>query len=444
MDVVTRFAPSPTGTFHLGSYRTAIFSYLFARHHGGKFLLRIEDTDKARSTKEYEDNILESLDWLGLEYDEFHRQSEWVGKHEDILRDLVAQDVAYVSKETSDEGVEREVIRFRNPNRAVTFNDLIRGEITFDTTELGDFVIAKSFTEPLFHLVVVADDAAQGVTHIIRGEDHISNTPRQILLYEALGKPVPQYAHLPLVLAADRSKLSKRKGARALTEYRDSGFLPEAVLNYVAMLGWNPATEEELFTKSDLVERFTLDQVQKSGAAFDENKLRWFNREYLMKLDDERFKTDIKPFFTPELLKTLEANGRFEKLLPELRERIEVFGDIRTMEENGEFSYYAESPTYTPEELLWKKEPDKEAAKSHLERVRSLLEPLSPDSWTAEGVKSAIWAYAEEVGRGNVLWPLRYALSGREKSPDPFTLADILGKDETLTRISFAVELLSR
>src|SRR3989344_3256503 len=196
--IVTRFAPSPTGLFHAGNYRTAIFSFLFARHHGGKFILRIEDTDRARSKKEYEDNILDALQWLNLEYDEMHRQSEWVGEHERQLRQLVEKGAAYVSKEKNEAGEERELIRFKNPNRLVTFNDAVRGDITFDTTELKDFAIAKSFTEPLFHFVVVADDARQGVTHVIRGDEHISNTPRQILIYEALGAPLPLYAHLPL------------------------------------------------------------------------------------------------------------------------------------------------------------------------------------------------------------------------------------------------------
>lgn len=444
MNIVTRFAPSPTGKFHAGIYRTGIFSYLFARHHGGKFILRIEDTDKARSAKEYEENILDALQWLGLEYDEFHRQSERVEEHERILHDLVERNLAYVSKETNDGGVVREVIRFRNPNKTVTFNDMIRGEITFDTTELNDFVIAKSFTEPLFHLVVVADDAAQDVTHVIRGEDHISNTPRQILIYEALGEPVPQYAHVPLVLAPDRTKLSKRKGAKPVTEYRDEGFLPEAVLNYVAMLGWNPATDEEIFTKDELIQRFTLDQVQKSGAIFDEVKLRWFNREHVLKMSVEAFEAKVTEFMSAELAEKLKVTGRLEKLMPELRERTETFNDIRTMEEGGEFLYYVEAPTYEPESLYWKKDPDPEHTKEHLNRAMALLEPLEAQKWNLESVKDALWDYAEKAGKGNVLWPIRYALSGREKSPDPFTLAGILGKDETLSRIKTALGLLSR
>lgn len=440
MNVVTRFAPSPTGLLHSGNYRTAIFAYLFARHSHGKFILRIEDTDRARSKKEYEDNIIESLAWLGLDYDEFHRQSEWVGEHERILKDLVHRGLAFVSKEEKD-GYEREVIRFKNPNKRVTFADIIRGDISFDTTDLGDFVIAKSFTEPLFHLVVVADDAAQGVTHIIRGEDHISNTPRQILLYEALGARPPQYAHLPLVLSPDRSKLSKRKGARPITEYRDRGFLPEAVLNYVAMLGWHPGTNEEIFSKEKLVERFTLDQVQKSGAIFDETKLRWFNKEHVKMVERAAFSSEVKKFMSEALVNELQKTDRFEKLIPELRERVEVFSDIREMEAAGEFDYFVNPPAYQKEALLWKKDPHPEHAKTHLMHTLSLLVPLETP-WSQESVKDALRGYAEEQGKGEVLWPMRVALSGRERSPDPFTLAAILGKDETLSRIRAAISLL--
>ena len=258
--VVTRFAPSPTGLFHSGSYRTALFSYLYARQNGGQFILRIEDTDKARSKKEYEDNIIESLKWIGLEYDAFYRQSDNLPTHQKYLNQLIAEGKAYVSKEPArgkdgapvlgEDGKEKmvEVVRFKNPGGKVKFHDLIRGDIEMDTTELKDFVIAKNLNEPLFHLAVVVDDFTEGVTHVIRGEDHISNTPRQILIARAIGAPEPTYAHLPLILAEDRSKLSKRKGALAITEYRDKGFLPEAVVNYMALLGWNPGTEQEIMS----------------------------------------------------------------------------------------------------------------------------------------------------------------------------------------------------
>ncbi|MDZ4226356.1 MAG: glutamate--tRNA ligase family protein, partial [Patescibacteria group bacterium] len=234
-NVVTRFAPSPTGNLNIGGVRTGIFAYLFARHNEGKFVLRIEDTDKERSKKEYEENIIESLQWLGIDYDVMYRQSENTKRYEELLLGLIDKDLAYISKETPLEpGGRSEVIRFRNPNKVVEFKDEIRGVISFDTTELGDFVIAKSTNEPLFHFAVVVDDWDEDVTHVIRGEDHISNTPRQILIGEALGAPRPVYAHLPLIVGPDKSKLSKRKGAKPITEYRELGFLPEAILNFDA------------------------------------------------------------------------------------------------------------------------------------------------------------------------------------------------------------------
>jgi len=439
--IVTRFAPSPTGLFHAGSYRTAIFAYLFARHHGGKFILRIEDTDRARSKKEYEDNILDALQWLNLEYDEMHRQSEWVGEHERQLRQLVEKGAAYVSKEKNEAGEERELIRFKNPNRLVTFNDAVRGDITFDTTELKDFAIAKSFTEPLFHFVVVADDARQGVTHVIRGDDHISNTPRQILIYEALGAPLPLYAHLPLVLGVDRSKLSKRKGALPLTEYRKRGYLPEGMLNYVAFLGWHPGGEQEIFTKKELIEHFSLDQVQKSGAIFDETKLKWVNREHMLRMTPGAFQREAEKFLSKETLAALKEKNLFDALVPVMRERIQTFGELAEMDREEEFAYFAHLPAYDPQKLAWKGE-SSEATRKRLKHTQTLLEAIPDDGWTSQAIKDALWPYAEAEGRGQVLWPLRYALSGRGKSPDPFTIAGIIGRDETITRTRRAISEL--
>ncbi len=211
-EIITRFAPSPTGTLHAGAYRTAIFSYFFAKKNAGKFILRIEDTDKERSMKEYEENILESLKWLGISYDEMHRQSDLVERHKFYLQKMIDEGKAYVSQEeVKKEGDRATVIRFKNPNKKISFDDLVRGKIEFDTTELKDFVLAKSIDEPLFHLAVVVDDYEMGITHVIRGEDHISNTPRQILIQQAIGAPTPLYAHLPIVLGTDRTKLSKRE-----------------------------------------------------------------------------------------------------------------------------------------------------------------------------------------------------------------------------------------
>ncbi|MDB4984027.1 MAG: glutamyl-tRNA synthetase, glutamyl-tRNA synthetase [Patescibacteria group bacterium] len=440
--VVTRFAPSPTGNLHSGSYRTAIFAYLFARQNRGTFVLRIEDTDKARSTVEYENNILDSLKWLGLEHDIFVRQSENNLRHKEVLEKMIADGHAYISKEEAKDGsgVIKEIVRFKNPNIDVTFHDEIKGDVTMHTKDLGDFVIAKNINEPLFHLAVVVDDFDEGITHVIRGEDHVSNTPRQILIQRAIGAPTPVYAHLPLVLGLDKQKLSKRKGALAMTEYRDLGYLPEALLNMVAMVGWNPGTEQELFSKDELVAAFKLNQVQKSPAVFNPEKLNWFNREYIKKLSSDEQKNLIKKFM-PEKLSGI-SDEMLSKLVPVITERLNYFGELFKMADEGEFDYCISTPQIDLAKLPGKGN-ELANAKLHLEKVLGILKNIDEKNWNAVTVKESLWSYAEEAGKGNVLWPMRFALSGRDKSPDPFTLADILGREETIVRIEKAVSLIS-
>ncbi|MDP3661775.1 MAG: glutamate--tRNA ligase family protein [bacterium] len=289
---IVRFAPSPTGPLHIGGARTALFNYIFAKQTGGKFILRIEDTDKERSEKKYEEDILSGLEWLGIKPDEIYKQSERTDLYQKHLDALIKSGAAYVSREAKKDGAEgeiAEVVRFKNPNKRVTFQDMVRGEVSFDTTELKDFVIARSVSEPLYHLAVVVDDFEMKVTHVIRGEDHISNTPRQILIQEALGATRPLYAHLPLILAPDRSKLSKRKHGEAvsLAHYRNMNIAPEAMLNFLALLGWHPSASDasEVLSFDDLVTQFQLQRVQKGGAVLDGNKLNWLNRQYLKKKD---------------------------------------------------------------------------------------------------------------------------------------------------------------
>ncbi len=442
--IVTRFAPSPTGFLHAGAYRTAIFSYLYARKHGGTFVLRIEDTDKERSKKEFEDNILDSLTWLGLEYDTFVRQSENVTRHKSVLEQMIAGGHAYISKEEPKDGsgVMREIVRFKNPNIDVTFTDEIKGSVTMNTTDLGDFVIAKNINEPLFHLAVVVDDFDEGITHVIRGEDHVSNTPRQILIQRAIGAPTPTYAHLPLVLGVDKQKLSKRRGALALTEYRAEGYLPSAVLNMVALVGWNPGTEQELFTKAELIEAFALARVHKSAAVFNPVKLEWVNKEHLLRMEKTERMNMIEQYISDEIKQQSEySQAMLEKIAPIIIERITNFGEIRTMCTDGELTYFFARPSYPKEKLLWKGETDVTKTATRLLHVRELIDAL-PDGpeFTPENVKGALWSYAEQEGRGEVLWPLRYALSGRDKSPDPFQLSGILGKHEVLVRIDTALQ----
>lgn len=445
MKVVTRFAPSPTGYFHAGSYRTALFSWIYAKQKDGKFILRIEDTDKERSKKEYEENIVESLKWLGLEYDEFYRQSDRTDIYKKYIKQLIASGHAYETtseQETAKAGEPRKgVIRFKNPNKKVAFDDLIRGRVEFDTTELGDFVIAKNEDEPIFHLVVVIDDHDMGVTHVIRGEEHISNTPRQILILEALNKPILQYAHIPLLLASDRSKLSKRKGAIAVSEYRNRGYLPKALVNYFALLGWHPTDDKEILTLEEIVKEFTLERVQKSGAIFDDEKLKWFNRQYMLKLSDADFSDRVKPFLPDWVVPNSET---FKRLIPVLRDKAATFAEVTEMlGPRGDMSFVHRISEYPVDMLLWKKKPDKAVAAMHLKESFSTLSDIDQGQFSAETIKSSIWPYVETNGKGDVLWPLRVALTGQEKSPDPFVSAALLGKDESLKRIETALRKLS-
>ncbi|MBU4479851.1 glutamate--tRNA ligase [Patescibacteria group bacterium] len=441
--IITRFPPSPTGNLHVGSARTALFNYIFAKQNNGEMLFRLEDTDKTRSKPEFEKDILDGLEWLGIDFDKakMFRQSERGEIYKKYLEKMIADGTAYVSKEEEiKEGGRAEVIRFKNPNKKIVFNDLVRGDIEFDTTELGDFVIAKSIEEPLYHLTVVVDDFETGITHVIRGEDGISNTPRQILIQEVIGAPRPIYIHMSFSLAPDRSKLSKRFGAVAVTEYKNKGYLSEAMVNYLMLLGWNPGTDQEIFSMKELVEQFDLNKIQKGGAIFDLVKLNWVNKEYIKKMSDEDFKNKVLEFL-PEEIKNLAGynDEKLNKILPVVKERIENFGDIKEMAEAGELSYFFDAPEYEKEKLVWKDDGE-EKAKKYLSEVVKILENV--EDFSAENVKNTLWDFATEQGRGSVLWPMRFALSGKDKSPDPFTLAEILGKEEVVNRLKIAIKKL--
>ena len=438
--VKVRFPPSPTGYCHVGTARMAVVNFLFARKHGGTIVFRSEDTDRERSKKEYEDDILESLAWLGLSWDEFYRQTERTQVYAAALIKLIDEDKAYLSEEESkkEPGVMTQVVRLRNPGKVITFTDVLRGDITFDTTELGDFVIARSLSDPLYHLAVVIDDGDMGITHVIRGEDHISNTPRQILIQEALGYARPVYAHYPLHLAADRSKLSKRKGDVAVRSYREKGYLPEALLNYLAHLGWTPPSGRELMSLADMIAEFELTDIHKSGAVFDIEKLRWYNREYLLALSPDLFDT----MCIRELSARLQAAEPtiLKRLVPHVKERISVWSDLDELIAEGEFVYAAERPQLDPTRIPDKKS-DAATAHAHLTHINEALAAL-PDDSDADAAKAALWDYATEKGRGAVLWPMRYALSGRDRSLDPFALTAVLGIAEARARIKNALSVL--
>lgn len=440
--VVTRFPPSPTGNLHIGGVRTALFNWLFAKHNGGVMYLRFEDTDRERSKKEFEEDIVAGLEWLGITYTmpETCRQSERLTIYQPYVAKLVEDGHAYEAEE-SENTPGKKVIRFKNPNKAVTFHDNVRGEVTFDTTELGDFVIARSREEPLYHLAVVIDDHDMGVTHIIRGEDHISNTQRQILIQEALGFARPEYAHIPLILAPDKTKLSKRHGAVSINEYRTLGFIPEAMLNYLALLGWNPGgpspvdglrpKERELYSLEELAEEFTLDRVHKSGAVFDIEKLKWFNHEHSKKLSDDEYAARLREFAGKDIDR---------RLVPLLKERAQTLKEAADLLET-EFTFMREV-SYDPSLLLQDGKITAEVASNHLKALAELLEHVPDEGFTAQQIKDILWPYADAQGRGAVLWPLRVALSGKNKSPDPFTIAGLIGKQATLERIARAAKSL--
>jgi len=452
-NVITRFPPSPTGHAHLGSYRTGIFNYLFARKNKGTFLLRSEDTDKARSKKEYQDGIIESLDWLGLEYDGFSIQTENMPAHKAAMQKLIDEGKAYISKEEAKDGsgVIKDIVRFKNPNIPVTFTDLILGDVTADTTDLGDFVIGRNIEDPLYHLAVVVDDMNSGITHVIRGMDHISNTGRQILLIQALGGEIPKYAHIPLILSEDRTKLSKRKGALSVLEYKKRGYLPQAVFNATTFIGFNPGGEKEIYTKEELIEVFDFSKVNKAGAIFNPVKLDWFNQEHMKLLSEGEYIAYMTPF-VPENLMTKVGAETLRKILLVVRDRFAYAGQLATLETDSVYMFTSPYENFlgdvknlllVPEKMRKGAEVTKESTKDILQTVSTLIAAMNDsDFFSVDHVKAKLWAYADTTGRGIVLWPLRIALTLQEKSVDPFSMLYILGKTESLARIQKAIESL--
>lgn len=445
-NVVTRMAPSPTGHLHIGTVRTTLFNYLFARRHNGVFIMRVEDTDKERSTKEFETEIIDGLAQLGLTWDSFFRQSERAAIYRGYLEKAISDGKAYLSKEESKNhpGEFVEVVRLKNPNKVITFSDEIRGEISFDTTELGDLVIARSLDDALYHFTVVVDDHEMEVTHVIRGEDHISNTPRQILIQEAIGAERPIYAHLPLILAPDRSKLSKRHGAVMLNEYLSQGFLESALINYLALLGWNSGTDKELYTLTELVSAFDLSGIQKGGAIFDIEKLKWFNREHLQRSDEQKFLKYIVPFFPSEMTNLPQfSEERLIRLVPTIRERISVGYEVGIESQKGEYDFAFIAPSVDPNMIKWKSDTTPRDTLPRLQKLAEIVATI-PEGTSPEAIKNYIWDYAVETGKGEVLWPLRVALTGKERSPDPFTVLYIIGSAEGYKRIRIACDTILR
>lgn len=467
--VVTRFAPSPTGYLHLGNARTAIFSYLFARHHKGKFILRIEDTDRERSTKEYEEMLIEDLKWLGLEWDEMYRQSERLDIYHQYAEKLVEQGHAYpcfcspeelekerqeayqkgipyrysgkcryLTKEEAEELKKKGkpfAIRFRVPDgRVVVFRDLVKGYISINVDDFGDFVIVRSDGMPTYNFVVVVDDALMGVTHVIRGEDHIPNTPKQILIYEALGLKIPEFAHLPVILGPDRSKLSKRHGAVSVRNYREEGYLPEAVFNYLCLLGWSPPEEgREIYSKEELIQIFDLKNVNDSPAVFDVEKLRWMNGVYIREVISlESLAHYVRPFlekagFSVEeeyLLRVLQKTRDSFQTLSEAVDRLRPF--------------FLDEVNFSPE------------AMSVLENERALLileffyGKIREEGLSGQKVKE--WAKQAQkelnVKAKDVWHTLRAALTGELEGVGIDVLCDVIPVEKALYRLKRAMDMV--
>ena len=470
----TRFAPSPTGPFHVGSIRTALFNFLFAKKFGGKFILRIEDTDLERSKPEYENEIMGGLKWLSIHWNEGpYRQSERLDIYAKYLKELLNNGDAFYcfhSKEFLEKEAglahhcefkklpledlgkrlkkESAIIRFKTPpDLEIAFIDLIRGEIRFNSDTLGgDFSLAKAESPdkflPLYNFAVVIDDFEMNITHVIRGEDHISNTPKQILIQQALKLPMPKYAHLPLILGSDKSKLSKRHGAVSVDEYREMGYLPEALINFIAFLGWNPGTDKEVFSLEELIREFDLNKVQKSGAIFNVEKLDWLDGCYLRQLSLDELTKRAVPFLERENLID-EGHYDFEyikKILALEQPRLKKLGEI------GErISYFFKIPEYKPELLVWRDMLFKDVFASLKVSLNSIFQ-ISDVDFNQKNLEKILLKEAERAknkDKGRLLWPLRVALTGLEASPGPFEILEILGKNESIKRIEAAIKKLA-
>jgi glutamyl-tRNA synthetase len=417
--VRVRFAPSPTGALHIGGARTALYNWLLARGSGGKLILRIEDTDRERSTPENVEQILDALRWLELDWDEGpYSQAERTDRHREEIAGLVEAGHAY-----GDEGA----VRLRVPADGETvIEDAIRGEVRFPHSAIDDFVIARSDGSPLYNFAVAVDDRDMGVTDVVRGEDHLSNTPRQAMILEALGAELPNYAHLPLLLGPDGKKLSKRHGAASVQELREAGYLPEAVRNYIALLGWGLDESTTFLTTDQLIENFSLDRVSRSPAVFDEQKLRWMNGRYLRELEPA------------ELARRLEELTGRDGLLDAAsvaQEKMQTLADFWPLA-----GFLVERQPY--DERAWEKVM-RDGAPEHLRQAREAL--ANAESFDTEGVEKALRAVVDRLGvkPKDVFQPVRVAISGTTVSPGIFESVAALGREETLERIDAALERAS-
>ena len=480
-----RFAPSPTGFVHIGNLRTLLYGYLFAKKMNGTVVLRIEDTDQSRFVDGAIPKLLETLTWAGLSYDEGiekggdfgpYIQSERLELYKKCVQELIEKGSAYWAFDTSEEleamrkrqteakmapmyerdtmknqftlgdaqtkkllssGVPR-VARLKMPDdKTIVLNDVVRGRVEFDSRLIDDQILLKSDGFPTYHLAVVVDDHFMHISHVIRGEEWLSSTPKHLLLYEAFGWEAPQFAHLPLLLNPDKSKLSKRTGDVAVEAYIQKGYLPQALLNFIVLLGWNPKTEQEFFTLEEMIQVFDLGKIHKSGAVVDWKRLNWFNSYYIKKMNQSEFLEYAKPF-----LKDVHGDQlRIESLALLHKDRLQFFAELKTFVE----PFVELNETYVAADLVWKKSTQKETLQVFDQAIRALSE-LPEEKFSIEHLTGYLRQTAEKMGlpAGNFFWPLRYALSGSKTSPGVFELVWALQKDETLHRLMIGKQKLQK
>lgn len=436
MTVRTRFAPSPTGYLHVGGARTALFNWLFARKHGGTFVLRVEDTDDARNTDEARQAIFDGMGWLGLDWDEGPGKGGNYGPYFQSERrdiyDMWFQKLVDAGRVYQDDGAWR----FRFERKPVTMNDLVCGEVTIDyrdESNTPDMVVKRSDGSYVFHFVNVVDDLEMEISHVIRGEDHLMNTPKHLQLIEAFGAKAPQYAHIPLILNPDGSKMSKRDAGAAVGDYPRQGFLPGAVVNFIALLGWNPKTDEEIFTMAELVERFSLENVNRAPGRFDFEKCKWVNQQHLMKLDVEDFEAAARPFVEDA---GLTPGENFIAVMAAVKEKVRLLGEVPAAVDfllKDEFGYDDEAVA---------KVRGNAAAKDLLARLGHAFDATS--DWSADVAKAALNEVAKDAGAkpGQLMFPLRVALSGRSHGPDLSDILNLLGKDLCTRRVKRFSEIV--
>ena len=430
MKVRTRFAPSPTGHVHIGNMRVAIYNWLFARNQGGSFLLRVEDTDRERSTPEAIETLLNAMEWLGLDVDEEPLyQSHRMDLHLAEADALIERGLAYRAEKGGPGSGE--CILFRMPNHTISFQDLIKGRPTKAAENMEDFVIVRSNGTPVFHLANVLDDIEQGITHVIRGDDHIENTYRHIALYEALGAPVPTFAHLPMIVNAQGKPYSKRDGDAFVGDFQANGFLGDALFNYLALLGWSPGDDREIITRAEMVEAFELERCQSSAAQVDLKKLIWMNYEYIMRVSELDFRAASEAALKQADI--IFSQSQLDAVLPLIRERVKTYSEIAPL------SRFLFVDDYEYDEKALKKKLIKEGVPETLAMLRQLL--LEIDPFEAAPLECLLHDYVEQSGKGfgEVMPPLRVCISGEQGGPDLCLVLEVLGRKEVIRRLDRAV-----